>query len=251
MSAFAEALEGGAPRTLIIDIETAPNVVYTWGLREQNVALNQIVEPGRTICWAAKWYADPEVIFRSEHHDGRDDMIAEAWRLIDAADIVVGYNHRAFDLKHLNAEFVREGYGPPAPHLDVDLLTVARRRFRFPSNKLDWVARELGVGHKVTHSGFDLWRGCLAGDTEAWATMRRYNEHDVVLTEQVYDQLRGWVPNHPPVTLWRDGYTADECRACGAGNLEPYGYRYTATRRYPLFRCGGCGAHTTGKKADR
>ena len=40
---------------LLIDIETAPNKVYTWGLWNQNVSLNQIDEVGYTLCWAATW----------------------------------------------------------------------------------------------------------------------------------------------------------------------------------------------------
>ena len=35
-----------APRILLLDIETAPNKVYVWGMWNQNIAANQVVEDG-------------------------------------------------------------------------------------------------------------------------------------------------------------------------------------------------------------
>lgn len=244
---FADALVASVKATeariLIIDIETKPNIVHTWGLFDQNVGLSQIVERGGTICFAAKWYAEPTITFRSDHHDGHDEMVHEAWRLMDTADIIVGYNHRAFDVKHLHREFILAGLGPPAPHKDIDLLLVARRRFRFASNKLDNVARELGVGFKVKTDGHELWRGCMDGDDKAWRIMRKYNRHDVVLTEEVYDRLRPWVPNHPNLNMYR-GITVSACHACGSDRLEDAGFKYTQTRAYPQFRCTTCGSYS-------
>jgi hypothetical protein len=34
---------GSGARIVTIDIETFPNIVYTWGLFEQNISINQIV----------------------------------------------------------------------------------------------------------------------------------------------------------------------------------------------------------------
>ncbi len=52
---------------------------------------------------------------------------------------------------------------PPAPFKEIDLLTVAKGRFRFVSNKLDYVAQQLGLGKKTEHSGHELWVQCMAG----------------------------------------------------------------------------------------
>lgn len=247
--ALAEAVKATEARILCIDIETRPHLIYAWSLFDLRVGLDQIVEHGSTICWAAKWYGEPTVMFASVHHDGYDEMIAEAWRLLDSADIVVGYNHRAFDLKHLHREFVKVGYGPPSPHRDIDLLTVARRRFKFTSNKLDNVAAELEIGRKLPHAGFQLWRDCMDGDAKAWGTMRRYCKHDVVLTEQLYDRLRPWVPGHPNLNLYR-GITVSGCHACGSSDLEDAGFKYTATRAYAQFRCTVCGAYSQTVQAS-
>lgn len=97
-------------KILTIDIETRPNLAYVWGLWDQNVGLNQIEETGSVISWAAKWHGEKKVYFASDYHDGHSEMVRRAWELLDEADAVVGYNSKAFDMKHLNREFVLEGY---------------------------------------------------------------------------------------------------------------------------------------------
>ena len=46
----------GQIRILMLDIETTPDKVYTWGIWNINVGINQIIEPGGLLCFAAKWY---------------------------------------------------------------------------------------------------------------------------------------------------------------------------------------------------
>jgi hypothetical protein len=40
---------------------------------------------------------------------------------------------------------------------------VAKAHFRFLSNKLDYIVQYLGIGKKVEHEGFGLWRKVMAG----------------------------------------------------------------------------------------
>ena len=229
---------------LTIDIETRPHLAHVWALWDQNVGLSQLMEVGTVICWAAKWGHEKRVMYRSDFHDGHEAMVAEAWKLMDAADVVIGYNHKAFDVKHLHREFVLAGMPPPAPHRDIDLLTVARSRFKFASNKLDHVASELGLGSKVKHSGHDLWVRCMNDDPKAWATMKRYNIGDVRLTEAVYAHLRPWIKNPPHPGLF--GGAIDGCPNCGGTDLVRNGTHKAASRQYRQYRCGGCGASSRG-----
>jgi len=182
------------PRILVIDIETMANLVWAWGTWQQNIAPNQIVEPKRTICFAAKWAGEDGVEFYSEFHDGRADMIEAAWGLIDEADAIVGYNSKRFDIKHLGTEFLLAGYRPPSHFQHIDLYQIAKREFAFSSNKLGSVAERLELGEKMEHEGMSLWTKCEGGDAEAWDRMRAYNVQDVLLTEQLFDELRPWIP---------------------------------------------------------
>ena len=62
-------------KILLLDIETAPNRVYCWGLWDQNIGLNQIEEPGYTLCFSAKWHGQKEIIFDSLQKSSQEEMI--------------------------------------------------------------------------------------------------------------------------------------------------------------------------------
>lgn len=201
LMALAPRLE--EPRILTLDIETSPAIVMAWGLFDQNIGVNQIIEPSRVICFAAKWHHRKATEFYSEHHQSRAEMVTQAWRLLDECDVLVTYNGPSFDVKHLQREFLHAGLGPPSPWVDVDLLRVNRARFKFLSNKLGAVTSALGIPTKMETGGMQLWTDVLAGDPKAWARMRAYCKRDVVVTEMLYDRLarEGWVKG-PHLGQW-------------------------------------------------
>lgn len=238
------------PRILLIDIETAPNRVYTWGLFKQNIAINQIDEPGYTLCFAYKWLGEKKVSFSSIYHDGKENMIEEAHRLLDEADAVIHYNGTKFDIPVLNSEFVASGLNPPSPATNIDLLNTVRRRFRLTSNKLDFVSGYLGLGNKVAHKGMDLWRKCMAGNKQSWKTMQEYNIQDVNLLEKLYGKLLPWITNHPNLALFATGNGNPVCPNCGGHHLQRRGTYYTAALTYQRFQCQDCGTWSRARKTD-
>lgn len=237
-------------KILAWDIETFPHNVYRWSLYgDSPVALNQIREPGRVASFAARWVGEPKnsIEFYSEF-SGYALMVHRAWHLIDEADALLSWNGKPFDSKHMNREFILHGLGPPSPVVEIDLLRTARSRFKFPSNKLEYVAQALGVGGKVKHSGFDLWVGCMANDPKAWAQMEKYNKQDVHLLIDLYKILLPWITGHPNMLLF--GGTG--CTKCGSGRLQKRGTRVTQLGRYQRFQCQKCGSwNTSGKALDR
>src|ERR1700675_1851794 len=144
-------------KILLLDIETAPNLAYVWGLWQQNVSIGQIVNSGYVLCWSAKWYGEREVIFDSIPRSGEAKMIRHIHHLLDKADVVVHYNGTSFDIPTLNKEFVQRQMKPPTPYKQMDLINTVRKEFRFPSNKLDYVLKALGLKQKVRHTGFEMW----------------------------------------------------------------------------------------------
>lgn len=228
-------------KILLLDIETAPNLVHVWGLYDQNVAINQIQAAGYVLCWSAKWYRDEEVLFDSVFQSKPKKMLKKIHRLLDQADVVVHYNGTKFDIPTLNKEFVLQELTPPAPYKQVDLLRTARSQFRFPSNKLDYVAQALGLGAKVKHRGHALWVACMSGDKDAWAEMEEYNRRDVVLLEKVYDRLMPWVKSHPNHAV-HDNPGLPVCPSCGHHHLQRRGYARTVANVYARYQCLNCGA---------
>jgi len=225
-------------KILLLDIETSPNTAHVWGLWQQNVGLKQLLESSYVLCWAAKWLGDKEVLFDSVHQTREKTMLKKIHKLIDEADAVVHYNGTKFDMPTLNKEFLLQGLNPPSPYKQIDLLRTMRSNFRFPSNKLDYVAQRLGLGSKTSHEGHELWVKCMAGDEEAWKVMEKYNKQDVVLLEQVYNRVLPWIKNHPNRNLFSDEAV---CPTCGSHSLQKRGTSVTTTLRYQRYQCKDCG----------
>lgn len=240
-------MSSNGPRILTLDIETSPHKGWFWGLYNQNIALSQVEEFTRVICFAAKWRDQKKVQWFSEFHHGHDGMVLEAFDLLNEADVVVTYNGDKFDLPHLNREFDEACLGRPAPYHSVDLYKAGKKHKRFASHKLAHILERLSLESKMQNSGFDLWKRCLAGDPKAWAEMRRYNKQDVVATEDLYLDWLPWLDGHPALTLYVDD-TAPLCPRCLKPELERRGYATTKLGKYQRYQCQACGTWSRGAR---
>lgn len=235
-------------KTLILDIETIPLEGYFWQLWDVNININHIKGHGGVLSYAAKWLNSDEIYFSSTYHHGRENMIQGMWELLDEADEVVGWNSNRFDIPHLNTEFIKAGLGPPSPYKKVDLLRTAKGVFKFPSNKLDYVSQILGLGQKVEHEGFPLWVKCMNGNKKAWADMREYNEHDVILTEEHYNKFLPWITTGVNRSAVAGGHV---CPNCGSNHLHSRGNTTTLLLTYKRYQCQECGTWSRAKVAEK
>lgn len=228
-------------KLLTIDVETRPIEARTWGIWGQNIGINQITNPGGLLCFAAKFHGERRMHFHSEWEDGEKGMARELYRLLDQADAVTGWNSDKFDIRWIQAQFLKNGMAKPSPFAKVDLMKSVKKQVYLPSYKLDFVAGWLGVGRKVRTGGFDLWSDVMAGCPKARAKMRRYNIGDVKLTEAVFDVLsaKGWVMGLPNAAL----HDPDCCTnpMCQSDRLIRRGYAVTKTRQYARYQCKDCG----------
>lgn len=225
-------------KLLLIDIETAPNTAYVWGLFKENIPLARLLESSYVMCWSAKWYGEDVTYFSSVYHTTMKSMLKGIHKLLSEADAVIHFNGSSFDIPTLNKEFILHGITPPAPYKEIDLLQVARKQFRFTSNKLDFIANALKVGKKHDTT-FELWVDCMNKDPEAWKTMEAYNRQDVLLLEKVYDKFKPWIKNHPNMAVYTDSGLA--CPNCGSTHVTKRGFARTAMLKYQRYQCNGCG----------
>lgn len=232
-------------KILLLDIETSPNLAHVWGIWQQNVGLNQLLESSTTLCFAAKWLGEDEIIFSSINKNPQKRMLSKIHALIDSADAVIHYNGTKFDMPTLNKEFLLAGFTPPSPVKQIDLLQVAKKQFRFVSNKLDYVSQVLGLGKKTAHMGHELWIRCMNKDQEAWALMEEYNKNDVILLERVYEKMKPWIKHHLNLSI----FTPDiACPNCGKAHYHKRGYSYTSTSTFQRYQCTSCGNWFRGNK---
>lgn len=232
-------------KLLILDIETKPALAYVWGLWDQTISLNQLIEPSAPISFAAKWHGSPETECWADWHEGGHiAMVRRAHEMLSEADAVIGYNSDSFDLRKLRGEFVLAGLPPVPPLTSIDLLKSVKK-LGFQSNKLGYVGPLLEIGKKVEHEGFDLWKAVMEGDKDAQKRMEMYNIGDVLLTEELYDKLLPYIHNHPH--LGEDG--PRQCGACGSNHLQSRGFRRTKSFKIQRLQCVDCGSWMDGTRS--
>lgn len=250
-SEFAQALTrivSPDKRILVIDIERVRGTVRLpiWSLNDyknRRIHADNVEEWPRLLCYAARWYNEKKPIFEAEWLD-RERMVKRSWDLYDEADLVVTFNGKNFDNKHLRSEWLLAGYKRPAPWKDVDLYP-ALRPFGFESKTLDAVCKRLGSPGKVRHYDPELVMRALDGDVKARRETRLYNIGDVELTEWLYDRLRGWLNQHPFIGTHGDELACNECDSTELTFYPSKRYR-AVVLDYALYRCNHCGALVKG-----
>jgi len=227
---------------------------WVWGMWEQNVI--DVHTDWYMLSFAYKWLDGSKIYTRAlpdyptYKKDKQDDsaLAKELWRVFDEADVLVAHNGDRFDVRKGNARFVVHGLQPPRPYRTVDTLKLARKHFKFDSNKLDDLGRYLGCGRKIANTGKKLWLACMEGDEKAWATMRRYNRHDVELLERVYLRLRGWATTHPDLSIYT---RSQSCPTCQGVRITQQGVKLTKTGHRQQYKCLDCGSWHSGVKHIR
>lgn len=224
-------------KILFFDIETSPNISYSWfGQYEVNII--EHIEEGYIMSFAYKFLGDKGVRSYSldDFKGNKKKLVDKLWEVMNDSDIIVAHNGKAFDIKWANRAFIKYGLTPPSPYKVVDTLTEARSRFKFNSNRLNDLGKYLGLGEKFETGGFPLWKKCMAGDKKAYKKMVKYNKQDVVLLEKVYLKLRPFM-NHPKINI---GY--EECEKCGSKNIVKNGYHtLVGGFRKDQYQCKDCG----------
>lgn len=232
-------------RILLADIETSPNEAYVWNNKPKWIPANQMKETSRVLCYAYKWLGEPGgVQFDSEWAKGVH--IARLHGLLDEADAVITYNGNGFDLPVANREFLLHGLTPPSPYASIDLYKTVKGKFRFLYNSLGYVCGQLGIGSKLSHTGFQLWLDVMNGDEKARRKMELYNKRDVRLLEPLYKELLPWIDGHPNHGLWVDDMKP-VCTNCGSSKLHKKGMERTTTQIYQRYSCQSCGKHVRGR----
>lgn len=242
------------PKVLALDVETMPilaNVWQIWGI--DNIGLNQIERDWSILAWCAKWLGESKIYYADQRNakNIEDDkkILHKLHQLLDEADVVVTQNGKAFDIKKINARFIINNMPPVSSFKHIDTKQVAKSRFGFTSNSLEYMAQKLNLKHKKSkhkrYPGFELWKAVMAGDKAAWGEMRRYNIEDVLSLENLYNKLAPWMTNHPDFNLYRD--SEEWMCHCGSKEFKHNGFAYMSSGKYQRYKCSKCGAESRSK----
>lgn len=232
------------PKILVYDIETSPNIAYTWGKYDQTVI--EFIKEVEILCFAYKWHDEPGKVQWVSREGDRDDadlckILKGLW---DKADIVVAHNGDMFDNKIAKARMLHHGLKPPKILCSVDTKKVAKTYFMFNGNGLDDLGRYLKLGRKTKLPlGFETWLGCLRDDSKCWKQMVDYNCQDVELLDRVFTKLVPWIESYPNVhrLLNPDSKDIGVCPTCQSTSIQSRGVSATKTAVRKRWSCNDCG----------
>jgi len=244
-------------KRLFWDIETSPNVMFSWGCGwKVRLTPENIIEERQIICICYKWEGEKKV-----HSLAWDDvkgdraMVKQFSKIMLQADELVAHNGDKFDLRWFNGRcLVNKAEAIPPDIKTVDTLVIARKRFYLNSNRLDYLAKML-FGEGKIHTDYDLWKRChpatnpsAAGRARAVNRMVAYCKKDVALLEKVYHEV---APYHAPkshAAVLLSGNSADKwkCPRCASDHV--YNSKTRTTARGTIQRqmqCKDCRGYYT------
>ena len=239
------------PKRLFFDIETSPNIGLFWQAGyKQKIDYDNIITERAIICICYKWQGKDKTY--GLQWDGKQNdkkMLEEFIKIANEADELVGHNGDKFDLAWIRTRCLFHGIEMFPTYSTIDTLKVARSKFRFNSNRLNYIAQYLGIGQKI-ETKYDLWKDIvLKRDKEAMIKMVEYCKKDVELLEQVFMKLSGHiqVKNHHGMLA---GGKRHSCPECGGYDLKKVNARVTAAGYTKIqMQCKDCGKYHTVSKS--
>ena len=123
----------------------------------------------------------------------------------------------------------------------LDTLKKAKSGFVFNSNRLDYIAKYLGVGAKLEHEGFNMWVECVNGNNEALDKMVEYCDMDIIVLEDVFFALQNYILNNTH-TGTHNGKLKASCPNCASEDVSLIKNAFTAKGTIKrLVECNSCG----------
>ena len=233
-------------KVLFYDIETSPALSFVWGAGwGKNIPYDNIIEDWKIICISYSW-GDNDKVHRLEWDNDKTtrcdkSLVEEFVKILNQADMIVAHNGDKFDIKKIRTRAVYHNIPMRPMYKSYDTLKKARQHFKFDSNKLDSIAKMLGVGAKLHHTGFQMWADCYYGDEDAMRLMGEYCDMDIIVLRDVYNALRHYSHHniHRGAILGKPKYS---CPHCGEdGELQLIRNECTKAGTIQRIVLGECG----------
>jgi len=237
-------------KILFYDIETSPLQAWVWGTGEQYVGHKNLVKGHRrwgiicvTYCWNDNKPA--QCIDWGYEEQDTTKVVREFDEIIKNADFTIGKNSDRFDTKMLNAARMFGGLPgmPEWTKYTDDLEKQMRRYFRMPSQSLDYISHELGLGGKIKMEMQD-WIDIVEKNENGQKSLNKmikYGKKDVIDTRTLWFKLSEHFDSKWNQAKFQEDSIACKHMDCGSLNLAPRGSeRYTSTTKYQEWRCLDC-----------
>lgn len=173
------------------------------------------------------------------------EVIKRFHPILMEADVLIGHNSVAFDLKKFNTRAIYYKLPPIPKKHQIDTLKVARSVGKFTSNKLSYLCKYFGINAKDESPD---WNKVIEGDVEEHYKMRGYNKNDVISSKELTKVLWPYIPNMPNLSVYSpikdiEGKTVISCRACNSTNHKKFGFMYTNSGKKQRYVCHDCNSY--------
>lgn len=240
------------PKILFFDLESAPLKAWVWQTGKQYINHKQLVKEHNRygiICITYCWNDDKpaKVIDWGYEEQDTTKVVREFDKIIRQADFVIGKNSDKFDVKMINAARMLgnlPGFPEWSKYTD-DLEKQMRRHFRMPSQSLDYISAQLGLGGKISmcmQDWIDIVEKSNNGQ-KALAKMIRYGKKDVIDTRKLWFKLSEHFDSKWNQAKFQDSVLACKHMDCGSEKLKKNGTRVLGKVKYQLFSCTDCGRY--------
>lgn len=237
------------PKILFFDIETTPLQAWVWGCGKQFVSHKQLVSGHSRhgiICITYCWNDGKPAKSIDWGYNKQDtaSVVRKFDKIIAQADHVIGKNSDRFDIKMINAaRMFSDLPGNPAwsKYTD-DLEKQMRRYFRLPSQSLDYISGQLGLGGKIKME-FQDWIDIVErNDRTKFTKMIEYGKKDVEDTRILWYKLSEHFEPKLNMSTFKDTLCCKH-EDCGSENLFANGTRVSGGSRYRNYLCNDCGRY--------
>lgn len=234
-------------RRLFFDIETSPNIGLFWSAGfKQKIDYSNIITERAIMCICYKWEDETDVYsLQWDRKQCDKSMLQKFIEVANLADEMVGHNGDKFDLSWIRTRCLFHKIPMFPKYQTIDTLKLSRQKFRFNSNRLDYIGKFLGMGQKIK-TEFSLWKDIvLKNDKAAMDKMVKYCKQDVKLLEKIFIQLRGHMEpkTHYGVIFGQD---RKSCPECGSDDLDRIKKRLSSTGLAKIqYQCRTCGKYHT------
>jgi uncharacterized protein YprB with RNaseH-like and TPR domain len=229
-------------KRLFFDIETSPNIVYSWRIGYNlNITPENIIDERKIICISYKWESDETIHTLTWDKNQCDKkMLIKFIEVANQSDELIAHNGDRFDIKWIRTRCIYHRIPMFPNYKTLDTLKKAKSGFNFNSNKLDYIAQYLGVGAKVKHSGFDMWKGVMNNDKTALSEMVHYCEGDIIVLEDVFLTMQSYIKQNTHAGVLNNNLKYS-CPCCSSEQITLLKNNVTAMGTIKrLIECNDC-----------
>ena len=193
-NAIINKIQNNQGKVLIYDIETSYNIGKFWRAGYNlNINPGDIIHERAIICISYKWLGEEQVYNLTWDKNQCDKFLLEQFiPILDEADMIVAHNGDRYDLKFIKTRALKHNLKMLINYKQFDTLKVAKAKFMFNSNKLDYISKFLGAEGKIS-TEMKLWDDIILRKCpKALIQMLDYCDEDVRQLEIVYNALVSW-----------------------------------------------------------